>query len=144
MANQNKLNKRLNDLFASLEEEIQHIQDPDLIIIIPENLALFLPKTTTYLLNFAPKHVEAKNYKKFKNKKLEKTYLKIKKKKLLSKKVAVGRTIKELRLLYENNDIDIDKFAELMEKYSLKEEIISREYEKVKNIINFSKSENKF
>jgi archaellum component FlaC len=43
---------------------------------------------------------------------------------LKNTKAGIGRTIKQLKILYENNDIDINSFTELFEKYSIKLETI--------------------
>ena len=43
---------------------------------------------------------------------------------LKNTKAGIGRTIKQLKILYENNDIDINSFTELFEKYSIKLENI--------------------
>ena len=37
---------------------------------------------------------------------------------LKNQKAGIGRTIKQIRILYENGDIDVNKFTELFEKYS--------------------------
>ncbi|MHA1349844.1 MAG: hypothetical protein ACTSPZ_03285 [Promethearchaeota archaeon] len=52
-------------------EEIKRIQDPEPIIIIPENLAPFVPKSTIYLTKFVPKDLNIKRFKSFQKKKLE-------------------------------------------------------------------------
>ncbi len=101
-------------------EEIKRIQDPEPVIIIPENLAPFVPKSTVYLTKFIPKDLNIKRFKNFQKKKLEKKIPYSKKEKLLDKKAGIIRTINELKLMNENKEIDIDKFAELMEKYSTK------------------------
>ena len=43
---------------------------------------------------------------------------------LKNSKAGIGRTIKQLKILYENSDIDINSFTELFEKYSIKLETI--------------------
>ncbi len=101
-------------------EEIKYIPEPEPFIVIPENLAPVLPKTTLYLSKFTPLDVNAKLFKKYKHKRIQRRYPEDKKRELLTKKAGIGRTIKELKALYENNDLDINKFVELMEKYSTK------------------------
>jgi len=119
----------------SLEyEEIKKIQDPEPIVIIPENLAPFVPKSTVYLTQFVPKDVNKQRFREFKKKKLEKKIPYNKKEKLLDKKAGILRTINELKVLKKQNEIDLEKFAELMEKYSRKVEMIDRALEKLARI----------
>ncbi|TXT59283.1 MAG: hypothetical protein BAJALOKI2v1_230028 [Promethearchaeota archaeon] len=112
-------------------EDIKRIQDPEPIIIVPENLAPFVPKSTVYLTKFVPKDLNIKRFKNFQNKKLEKKIPYSKKEKLLDKKAGVLRTINELKVLKEENEIDVDKFAKLMEKYSTKLKMIDTAIEKL-------------
>jgi hypothetical protein len=112
-------------------EEVKRIQDPEPIIIIPENLAPFVPKSTIYLTKFIPKDLNNKRFKNFQKKKLEKKIPYSKKEKLLDKKAGIIRTINELKVLKENKEIDLGKFAELMEKYSTKLEMIDTAIEKL-------------
>jgi len=112
-------------------EEIKRIQDPEPIIIIPENLAPFVPKSTVYLTKFIPKDLNIKRFKNFQRKKLEKKIPYSKKEKLRDKKAGIIRTINELKLLKENKEIDLEKFADLMEKYSTKLEMIDTAIEKL-------------
>jgi hypothetical protein len=112
-------------------EEIKKIQDPEPIIIIPENLAPFVPKNIIYLTKFVPKDLNVKRFKSYQRKKLEEKIPYSKKEKLIDQKAGVVRTINELKLLKENDEIEIDKFAELMEKYSTKLEMIDSAIEKL-------------
>jgi hypothetical protein len=112
-------------------EEIKKIQDPEPIIIIPENLAPFVPKNIIYLTKFVPKDLNVKRFKVYQRKKLEEKIPYSKKEKLIDQKAGVVRTINELKLLKENNEIDIEKFAELMEKYSTKLKMIDSAIEKL-------------
>ena len=112
-------------------EEIKKIQDPEPIIIIPENLAPFVPKSIIYLTKFVPKDLNIKRFKSYQKKKLEEKIPYSKKEKLIDKKAGVVRTITELKLLKENNEIEVEKFAELMEKYSTKLEMIDSAIEKL-------------
>jgi hypothetical protein len=112
-------------------DEIKRIQDPEPVIIVPENLAPFVPKTTVYLTKFVPKDLNIKRFKKFQHKKLEKKIPYSKREKLLDKKAGVLRTINELKVLKEENEIDIEKFATLMEKYSTKLKMIDTAIEKL-------------
>ncbi|MEJ2277192.1 MAG: hypothetical protein P8Y70_05495 [Candidatus Lokiarchaeota archaeon] len=95
---------------------VKDIVDPEPYIIIPENLAHILPKTTMFLSQINCMDVNVNVLKKFKNKELQVNSPESKRKKLLSKKTGVGRTIKELKTLYKNNDIEVDRYAELLER----------------------------
>jgi hypothetical protein len=112
-------------------EEIKKIQDPEPIIIIPENLAPFVPKNIIYLTKFVPKDLNVKRFKAYQRKKLEEKIPYSKKEKLIDQKAGVVRTISELKLLKENNEIEVEKFAELMEKYSTKLKMIETAIEKL-------------
>ncbi len=112
-------------------EEIKKIQDPEPIIIIPENLAPFVPKSVIYLTKFVPKDLNIKRFKSYQRKKLEEKIPYSKKEKLIDKKAGVVRTINELKLLKENNEIEVEKFAALMEKYSTKLQMIDSAIEKL-------------
>jgi hypothetical protein len=112
-------------------DAIKKIQDPEPIIIIPENLAPFVPKSVIYLTKFVPKDLNIKRFKSYQKKKLEEKIPYSKKEKLIDKKAGVVRTISELKLLQENSEIDMDKFAELMEKYSTKLKMIDSAIEKL-------------
>ena len=105
-------------------EEIKRIQDPEPIIIIPENLAPFVPKSTIYLTKFVPKDLNIKRFKSFQKKKIEQKIPYSKRERLIDKKAGIVRTINELKALNENKEIDVEKFAELMEKYSTKLKMI--------------------
>lgn len=112
-------------------DAIKKIQDPEPIIIIPENLAPFVPKSVIYLTKFVPKDLNIKRFKSYQKKKLDEKIPYSKKEKLIDKKAGVVRTINELKLLQENSEIDMDKFAELMEKYSTKLKMIDSAIEKL-------------
>ncbi len=115
-------------------EEIKRIQDPEPIIIIPENLAPFVPKSTVYLTKFVPKDLNIKRFKSFQKKKLEQKIPYSKRERLMDKKAAIVRTINELKLLKENKEIDIEKFAELLEKYNTKLNMIDTAIEKLAHL----------
>ncbi len=101
-------------------DEIKKIQDPEPIIIIPENLAPFVPKSTIYLTKFVPKDLNIKRFKSFQKRKLEQKIPYSKRERLIDKKAGIVRTISELKVLKDNKEIEVEKFAELMEKYSTK------------------------
>ena len=54
-----------------------------------------------------------------------------KRERLMDKKAGIVRTINELKLLKENKEIDIEKFAELLEKYTVKLHMIDTAIEKL-------------
>ncbi|MFW9771014.1 MAG: hypothetical protein ACFFBY_08630 [Promethearchaeota archaeon] len=112
-------------------DEIKKIQDPEPIVIIPENLAPFVPKNVIYLTKFVPKDLNIKRFKSFQKKKLEQKIPYSKREKLNDKKAGILRTINELKSLRENNEIDVEKFAEIMEKYSIKLKMIDTAIEKL-------------
>jgi hypothetical protein len=126
-----KDNLKDNDVEQLNYEEIKKIQDPEPIIIIPENLAPFVPKSIIYLTKFVPKDLNIKRFKSYQKKKLEEKIPYSKKEKLIDQKAGVVRTINELKLLKENSEIDIEKFANLMEKYSIKLKMIDSAIEKL-------------
>ncbi|MFX0143429.1 MAG: hypothetical protein ACFE9C_05070, partial [Candidatus Hodarchaeota archaeon] len=117
-------NLKENDVEQLDYEEIKKIQDPEPIIIIPENLAPFVPKSIIYLTKFVPKDLNIKRFKSYQKKKLEEKIPYSKKEKLIDQKAGIVRTINEIKILKENDEINIDKFAELMEKYSTKLKMI--------------------
>ncbi|MHA2281381.1 MAG: helix-hairpin-helix domain-containing protein [Promethearchaeota archaeon] len=117
-------------------EELKSIKNPEPYITVPENLADNLPRTTLYLSNIKPMDVNVEIYRKYKKKNLEEPNLKRKREELLSRKTAIGRTIKELRSLYDNNDIDISKYTELYELYTTKLNDIELEIQKLAGPIN--------
>ena len=112
-------------------EDLKDIKNPEPYITVPENLAEKLPRTTLYFSNIKPMDVNVEIYRKYNKKNLEKPNPIRKKEELLSKKTAIGRTIKELRSLYDNNDVDIDKYTELYEKYTTKLNNIELEIQKL-------------
>jgi len=112
-------------------EDLKDIKNPEPYITVPENLAEKLPRTTLYFSNIKPMDVNVEIYRKYSKKNLEKPNPIRKKEELLSKKTAIGRTIKELRSLYDNNDVDIDKYTELYEKYTTKLNNIEFEIQKL-------------
>lgn len=78
-----------------------------------------------------PKDLNIKRFKTYQRKKLEEKIPYSKKEKLIDQKAGVVRTINELKLLKKNNEVDVDKFAELMEKFSTKLKMIDSAIEKL-------------
>jgi len=124
-------------------EAIKDINNPEPYIAVPENLAEILPRTTLYLSNVKPMDVHVEIYRKYKKKNLEKPNPVKKREELLSKKTALGRTIKELKSLYDDNDIDINKYTELYEKYTKKLNDIENEIGKLEGPISKSSRKRK-
>lgn len=121
-----------NDVEILDNEEIKEIQDPEPFIAVPENLALFVPRSIMYLTKYGPKSFNFIKFKEYNNLKSKMMFQQNKMEKLLSKKAGIGRTIKELKFLYENNDIEINQFFELFEKYSVKLKMIENKIEILK------------
>lgn len=109
-----------NDAEVMEFEDLNKVEEIDPFIVIPENIAPFIPRSTSYLTKFKPKHVEFGSYREFKNVKIESTDNVDKMEILKIELATIKRTITELKFLYKNNDIDINKFTELIEKYTLK------------------------
>ncbi|MFX1393615.1 MAG: helix-hairpin-helix domain-containing protein [Promethearchaeota archaeon] len=128
-----------NDVEILEYNKIKEIQEIDPFIAIPENLAPFVPRTTLYLTNYSPHHLEFNTFKQFKHKSLERDFHFSKLKKLQNKKAGIGRVIKELKFLYENNDININMFSELLEKYSIELKMVESAIAKLKNVDNKAK-----
>ncbi|MFW9826008.1 MAG: hypothetical protein ACFFEY_00110 [Candidatus Thorarchaeota archaeon] len=126
-----KENLKENELEELDYDDIKKIQDPEPIIVIPENLAPFVPKNIIYLTKFVPKDLNIKRFKLYQKNKLEVKIPYSKKEKLIDKKAGVVRTINELKSLKENDEIEVEKFAELMEKYSTKLKMIDSAIEKL-------------
>ncbi|MHA1456054.1 MAG: hypothetical protein ACTSR5_08745 [Promethearchaeota archaeon] len=55
---------------------------------------------------------------------------------LKNQKAGIGRTIKQIRILYENGDIDVNKFTELFEKYSTRIIEIEEKISQLKSLKN--------
>ncbi|MFX1566992.1 MAG: helix-hairpin-helix domain-containing protein [Promethearchaeota archaeon] len=113
--------------------EVKDIQDCEPIIIIPEIHSLIFPKPITYLTKFPPKDVNIKRIKKFRNLFFNNYHPTNEKQDLLNLKSAIGRTIRQINILYDNNDIEIDKYVELMEKYNIRLKMIEDKIAKFNN-----------
>ena len=113
--------------------EIKAIQDCEPIIIIPETFSLIVPKSLTYLTKYPPKDGNVKRLKKFRNLTLHGHYSLDKKQELLNIKSAIGRTIRKINVLYDNDDIEVDKYVELLEKYNIRQQMIDGEITNLEN-----------
>jgi hypothetical protein len=121
-----------NDVELIDEKEALEIQDPEPLIIIPENLAPFIPRTTNFLTKYKPSDLNFDAYLRYKNL-MSDVLINIDKiDELQNKKAGIGRTMKQLKILYDNTDIDINSFTELYEKYSIKLEGIENAIRKIK------------
>ena len=132
-----------NDVEIISDAQALEIQDPEPLIIIPENLAPFVPRTTNFLTKYKQSDLNFDAYLRYKNLMSEITINSNKIEELKNNKAGIGRTLKQLKILYENNDIDINSFTELFEKYSIKLETIESAIKNLKNPQDKSKgSEN--
>ena len=121
-----------NDVEVLDYNNIKDIQNPAPFIAVPENLGLFLPRSTMYLTKYPSRNLNFDRFKEYRISKLELGSHQSKIEKLLNEKAGIGRTIKQLKFLYERNDIDINIFFELLEKYEIKLEIIESKLERLK------------
>ncbi|NVM46400.1 MAG: hypothetical protein HWN79_15935 [Candidatus Lokiarchaeota archaeon] len=131
-----------NDTELIDDNEALEIQDPEPLIIIPENLAPFIPRTTSYLTIYKQTELNFDAYLRYKNLMADVLVNFNKIEELKNNKAGIGRTIKQLKILYENNDIDINSFTELFEKYSIKLETIESAIENLRTPAN-KKTQNK-
>ena len=122
-----------NDVEIIKENEAMKLQDPEPLIIVPENLAPFLPRTTNYLTQYKPKDLNFYAYRRYKDLLSEISIDYNKMEELQNRKAGIGRTLKQLRVLYDNNDVDISEFTHLFEKYSTKLVTIESVIEKLRN-----------
>ncbi|MFW9818955.1 MAG: helix-hairpin-helix domain-containing protein [Candidatus Thorarchaeota archaeon] len=122
-----------NDVEMITDNESLKIQDPEPLIIVPENLAPFIPRTTNFLTKYKQTDLNFDAYRRYKNI-MSDVLIDINKiQELQNSKAGIGRTLKQLKILYENNDIDINNFTELYEKYSIKLETIENAIRNLKN-----------
>ena len=122
-----------NDVETISHAEALEIQDPEPLIIIPENLAPFVPRTTNFLTKYKQADLNFDAYLRYKNLMSEVAIDSNKIEELKNSKAGIGRTLKQLKILYDNNDIDINSFTELFEKYSIKLEGIEAAIQNLKN-----------
>jgi hypothetical protein len=122
-----------NDVEIIDDTKALEIQDPEPLIIVPENLAPFIPRTTNYLTKYKQVELNFDAYRRYKNLMSDVLLNFNKIEELQTSKAGIGRTIKQLKILYENNDIDINSFTELFEKYSIKLEVIENAIQNLKN-----------
>ncbi|MFX1356202.1 MAG: hypothetical protein ACFFA8_02875 [Promethearchaeota archaeon] len=136
--------KQITQYLAAVNEEIMEndvelidfneankIPDPEPFIAIPENTSYCIPKFTKYLMNFPSTMLEKKS---IKNVSLEQASKSNELNTLINQKSGIGRTMKQLKFLYQNGDIDINTFTELFEKYSTKEKDIEARIEELKTL----------
>ncbi|MFW9894682.1 MAG: hypothetical protein ACFFD7_02645 [Candidatus Thorarchaeota archaeon] len=129
----------VNDNIMEIDAEVlpisvvKDIKNPEPYIAVPENLPEILPRTIAYFSNMKPMDMNVEIYRKYKIENLEKPKLVKKEQDLLSKKMAIGRTIKELKSLFDNNDIDVIKYTELYEKYTKELHKIEKQIQELKS-----------
>lgn len=121
-----------NDVELIEDNEALDIQDPEPLIIVPENLAPFIPRTTNFLTKYKQTDINFDAYLRYKNLMSDVLVNFNRIDELKNSKAGIGRTIKQLKILYENNDIDINSFTELFEKYSIKLEAIESAIQNLK------------
>jgi hypothetical protein len=121
-----------NDVEMISEKEALKIQDPEPLIIVPENLAPFIPRTTNFLTQYKQTDLNFDAYRRYKNIMSDVLINFDKIQELRNSKAGIGRTLKQLQILYDNNDIDINSFTELYEKYSIKLEAIESAIQNLK------------
>ena len=122
-----------NDAEVMESEDLKKIEEIEPLIAIPENIAPFVPQCTNYLTKFKPKHIEFQSYREFKNVKIENKDKVDDVEKLKIDIKTIKRTIKELKYLYNSNDIEINKFTELIEKYTHKLKTSESELRKLRD-----------
>ncbi|MFX1493145.1 MAG: helix-hairpin-helix domain-containing protein [Promethearchaeota archaeon] len=130
----------VNENIMEIDEEVmdydylKDIPDPKPILGVPENTPIVLPKSINYLTNFPQKESDIGLLRKFKNIKFEDKYPMNKKREILNKKAAAGRVIKELKVLFENDEIEVDKYTELLERYTSKYKMLDSILYKLDNV----------
>jgi hypothetical protein len=130
----------VNDNIMEIDEEIvdynylKDIPDPKPIIGVPENVPIELPRSINYLTSLPQKEPDVGLLRKFKNIKFEDKYPLNKRREILNKKATAGRIIKELKVLFENDEIEVDKYTELLEKYTLKYKMLDSILYKFDNV----------
>jgi hypothetical protein len=125
-----------NDVELIDDNKALEIQDPEPLIIVPENLAPFIPRTTNFLTKSKPSDLNFDAYLRYKNLMSDVLINMDKIDELKNKKAGIGRTMKQLKILYDNTDIDINSFTELYEKYSIKLETIENAIRNLKDLGN--------
>jgi hypothetical protein len=128
-----------NDVEMINDKEALKIQDPEPLIIVPENLAPFIPRTTNFLTKYKQADLNFDAYRRYKNIMSDVLIDFNKIEELQNSKAGIGRTLKQLKILYDNNDIDINNFTELYEKYSIKLETIENAIRNLKSPENKGK-----
>ena len=106
-----------NDVEVINSNQAEKIQDPEPFIAIPENMSYCIPKFTKFLTNYPTTIIEKQSIDYVDSEQSNKTN---EIRTLKDKKAGMGRTLKQIKELYENGDIDIHQFSELYEKYSTK------------------------
>ncbi|MFX1322727.1 MAG: hypothetical protein ACFFAQ_13905 [Promethearchaeota archaeon] len=128
-----------NDVPSIKATDAKMIQDPEPIVIIPENVSFIAPKSTMYLTRFPSTRLEQNELQELLMYNTDTKFRINEFESLRNEKAAIGRVIKQLHFLYDKRDIDINTFSELFEKYSKKEKIVEDAMQKIKDLHKKSK-----
>ena len=128
-----------NDVPSIKATDAKMIQDPEPIVIIPENVSFIAPKSTMYLTRFPSTRLEQNELQELLMFNTDTKFRINEFESLRNEKTAIGRVIKQLHFLYDKRDIDINTFSELFEKYSKKEQIVEEAMQKIKELHKKSK-----
>ncbi len=120
-----------NDVEIINSNQAEKIQDPEPFIAIPENMSYCIPKFTRFLTNYPTTIIEKKSIDYVDS---EQSNKKNEIRALRDQKAGMGRTLKQIKQLYESGDIDIHQFSELYEKYSTRISSIETKITELKNI----------
>ena len=120
-----------NDVEVINSNQAEKIQDPEPFIAIPENMSYCIPKFTKFLTNYPTTIIEKQSMDYVDSEQSNKNS---EIRTLRDKKAGMGRTLKQIKELYENGDIDIHQFSELYEKYSTKISSIETRIKHLKSI----------
>ena len=120
-----------NDVEVINSNQAEKIQDPEPFIAIPENMSYCVPKFTKFLTNYPTTIIEKQSMDYVDS---EQSNKKSEIRNLRDNKAGMGRTLKQIKELYENGDIDIHQFSELYEKYSTKISSIETKIRQLKSI----------
>jgi hypothetical protein len=128
-----------NDVPTIKATDAKVIQNPEPIVIIPENVSLVAPKSLMYLTRFPSTKLEQNELQELLKFNTDTKFRINEFESLRNEKAAIGRVIKQLQFLYDNRDIDITTFSELFEKYSKKDKIVEDAMQKIKKTHKKSK-----
>ena len=128
-----------NDVPTIKNIDAKMIENPEPIVIIPENVSFIAPKSLMYLTRFPSTKLEQNELQELLKFNTDTKFRINEFESLRNEKAAIGRVIKQLQFLYDNRDIDITTFSELFEKYSKKDKIVEDAMQKIKKAHKSSK-----